>query len=333
MRILVTGGLGFIGSNFVKYQLKKHSAVRITNLDRLSYGSNPENIDPTSLGKRYLFVKGDIRNSDILTQLLTDTDAIVNFAAESHVDRSISNAVPFLESNVLGVCAILEAMRKKDSDATLLHVGTDEEFGDIATGSFTEKSPLNPSSPYAASKAAGAMFVLSFARTYGLRTIVTRCTNNFGPNQFPEKLIPKTIIRASLGMRIPIYGSGKNVRDWIFVEDHCDAIDLALRKGVPRETYNISSGSELTNNDLVERILEIMHKPRRLIKRVEDRPGHDLRYSLDSTKIRESLGWKPRHTFDTALRDTVGWYEHNRQWWQKMADSRALDPTPWKLRW
>lgn len=333
MKVLVTGGLGFIGSNFIRYILDKYSDVEVINVDALKYGSNPNNLRDIENDERYSFVKGDISDYELMSKLVRDADIIVNYAAESHVDRSISNPYPFLQSNVIGVFTILEAIRKNNPDAKLVHVSTDEVYGDIIKGSFKEEDRLKPSSPYSASKAAADMFVLAYVRTYGLYAMITRCTNNYGPYQFPEKLIPKTIIRASMNLKVPIYGTGKNIRDWIYVLDHCEAIDLVMREGEKGEIYNISSGEERTNLEVVTEILKIMSKDEDLIEFVEDRPGHDIRYSLDSSKIREELGWKPKHSFKDGIRKTVEWYLENEWWWRPLADERILHPTPWKLEW
>ena len=333
MKVLITGGLGFIGSNFVRYLLDKYSDVEIINVDAMKYGSNPNNLREVESDGRYSFVKGDISNYELMSKLVRDVDIVVNYAAESHVDRSISNPYSFLQSNVIGVFTILEALRKENPDAKLVHVSTDEVYGDIIKGSFKEDHRLKPSSPYSASKASADMFVLAYVRTYGSHAMITRCTNNYGPCQFPEKLIPKTIIRASMNLKVPIYGTGKNVRDWIYVLDHCEAIDLVMREGEKGEIYNISSGEEKTNLEVVKTILDLMGKDDSLIEFVEDRPGHDLRYSLDSTKIREELGWKPKHSFEEGMRETVKWYLKNEWWWKPLADERTLHPTPWKLRW
>ncbi|HJH25410.1 MAG TPA: dTDP-glucose 4,6-dehydratase [Methanophagales archaeon] len=255
----------------------------------------------------------------------------VFFAVETHVDRSISNPYAFIESNVIGTYTILEAVRKVNPEARLVHVSTDEAYGDIEKGSFKEDDLLKPSSPYSASKASADMLVLAYVRTYGLNAVITRCTNNYGPYQFPEKLIPKAIIRAKRDMKIPIYGTGENVRDWIFVNDHCEAINLVLEKGEAGEIYNISSGEEKTNLEVVSEILRIMDKPD-LIEFVEDRPGHDIRYSLDPPKIRE-LGWKPVHNFNEGLKETVEWYLSDEWWWKPLADEKILHKTPWKLEW
>jgi len=333
MKILVTGGLGFIGSNFIRYLLNTYEDVKVINVDKMSYGSNPNNLKDIENDPRYKFVKGDIRDANLMEKLIRDIDVIVNMAAESHVDRSIADPWPFFRSNTEGVLVILEALRKVNRDARLVQVGTDESYGDILNGSFKENDRLKPSSPYAASKASADLFCLAYHRTYDLDVVVTRCTNNFGPYQFPEKLIPKTIIRVSLNMKIPIYGTGKNVRDWLFVLDHCKALDIVMRKGKSGEVYNISAGNELENIALVKKILGIMGKDESLIEFVEDRPGHDLRYSLDSSKIRNELCWKPEYNFDEALRYTVDWYLNNEWWWKPLADERILHPTPWKLKW
>ena len=324
MKILVTGGLGFIGSNFVRYMSDK---TEIIVVDALKYGSNENNLKDLD----YKLVKGDICDYELMAELVKDADAIVNFAAETHVDRSISNPYAFVESNVIGVFTILEAMRKVNSTAKLVHVSTDEVYGDIEKGSFREDDMLRPSSPYSASKASADMFVLAYVRTYGLNAVITRCTNNYGAYQFPEKLIPKAIVRAQMDMKIPIYGTGKNVRDWIYVKDHCEAINLVLEKGERGGIYNISSGEEKTNLEVVSEILRIMDKPD-LIEFVEDRPGHDIRYSLDSSKARE-LGWKPKHSFKEGLKETVVWNLENEWWWKPLADEKVLHPTPWRLKW
>ena len=329
MRILITGGLGFIGSNFVRYMVEEvgMDVTEIVVVDALKYGSNENNLKDLD----YKFVRGDICDYDLMAELVKGADAIVNFAAETHVDRSISNPYTFIESNVIGTYAMLEAIRKVNSEAKLVHVSTDEVYGDIEEESFKEEDMLRPSSPYSASKASADMFVLAYVRTYGLNAVITRCTNNYGCYQFPEKLIPKAIIRAKMNKKIPIYGTGKNIRDWIYVKDHCEAIDLVLNKGKKGEIYNISSGEEKSNLEVVNKILEIMGK-RDLIEFVEDRPGHDIRYSLDSSMIRK-LGWKPKHGFNEGLKETIEWYSKNEWWWKPLADEKVLHPTPWKLRW
>jgi len=278
-------------------------------------------------------VKGDLLDYDIVSRLVKDVDAVVNLAAETHVDRSIANPRTFLESNTIGTFNLLEAARINNPKLRIVHVSTDEVYSDILVGSYRENDRLKPSSPYAASKAAADMFCLAYHKTYGLNVTITRCTNNFGPYQFPEKLIPKTIIRASMGMKVPIYGSGKSVRDWIYVIDYCEALELVLEKGKTGEIYNISAGNEVDNLTLVKKILRLMGKDEDLIEFVEDRPGHDTRYSLDSSKIRKELNWRPRHSFEEALKETVNWYLANESWWRPLIDEKILHPTPWKLKW
>ncbi len=334
MKLLVTGGLGFIGSNFVKFVLGSRGDLEVINIDNLSYGSNPENLKNLGGGAKYRFIEGDISDSELVDKIVADVDVIVNIAAETHVDRSIATPDPFFKSNTLGTYTLLESVRKHSKrDPGFVQVGTDEVYGDLLEDSFSENDVLKPSSPYAASKAAADMFVMAYHRTYGLHTVVTRCTNNFGPYQFPEKLIPKTIIRSILNLKVPLYGTGRQVRDWIYVTDHCHAIDLVIDKGVPGTVYNIAGGNELENVKLVETILEILGKPNTVIEHVEDRPGHDRRYSLDAARLTKELGWKPRHEFREGLRATVDWYLKNEQWWKPIADDRTLSPTPWKLKW
>jgi dTDP-glucose 4,6-dehydratase len=334
MKLIVTGGMGFIGSNFIRYLLNKNdNNIQIINLDALMYGSNLHNLKDIEDNERYSFVNGDISDYDLMHGLIQKADGIINFAAETHVDRSISTPEAFLHSNVIGVFTILEAIRKANPSIRLVQISTDEVYGDIMQGSFKESDALRPSSPYSASKAASDVFVLGYARTYGLNASITRCTNNYGPYQFPEKLIPKTIIRASMGLKIPIYGSGKNVRDWIHVEDHCRAIEAVLNLGRQDEIYNVSSGEEKTNLEVAKTILGSLGKDEAALEFVEDRPGHDLRYSLDSSKLQLELGWKPLHSFQQGIEETVGWYSKNEEWWQGLADSRVLNATPWKLAW
>lgn len=332
MKILVTGGLGFIGSNFIRHILSQYPHAEVINVDKIGLGANPENLREIENAKNYQFVRGDISNPHLTNKLVKDADAIINFAAETHVDRSIAEPYQFVKSNILGTFTILESTRRFNDSAKYIQISTDEIHGDLLEGSFNELDWLNPSNPYSASKASADMLCLAYHRTYGLNLNITRCTNNFGPYQFPEKLIPKTVIRALTNPPIPIYGTGRNVRDWIFVLDHCEAISLVLSKGKPGEIYNISSGNEVPNIEIGKKILKILCKPEDLIIFVEDRPGHDLRYSLDSSKIRSELGWKPRHTFTSALRETVKWYVENDWWWKPLATEEVLHPTPWKIR-
>ncbi|MBC7091097.1 MAG: dTDP-glucose 4,6-dehydratase [Nitrososphaeria archaeon] len=333
MHILVTGGCGFIGSNFIKYMLKKYDDIRIINVDNLSYGSNINNLREIEDDRRYRFVKGSITDTRLMNNIVREVDAIVNFAAESHVDRSIVDPQPFFKSNVEGVLVILEAIRNSGKNIRFHHISTDEVYGDVLDGSFIEDDRLKPSSPYAASKACADLLCLAYYRTYGINVTISRCTNNFGPYQFPEKLIPKTVIRAMLNLKVPVYGTGKNVRDWIYVLDHCEAVDRILFNGRAGEVYNVSGGNELANINVVEKILDLLNKPRNLIEFVEDRPGHDIRYSLNSNKIFRELGWKPKHRFEDALKGTIEWYVENEWWWKPLADERILHPTPWKLKW
>lgn len=330
LKLLVTGGLGFIGSTFVKHILAEHEDVKVTNLDKLVMGSNPANLRDVEHNERYQFVRGDIADKKLAERLVAKADVLVNIAAETHVDRSIADSSAFVHSNFLGAVTIFEAA--KNYNVRALQISTDEVYGSIIKGSFGEEDRLWPSSPYSASKAAADLYALALNRTYGLNVVVVRCTNNFGPYQFPEKLIPKTIIRALLGLSVPVYGKGQNIRDWIYVHDFCEAIDLLLMKGKSGQIYNVSTGNELTNIDIVKKILRIMGKDENSITSVEDRPGHDLRYSLDSSKLRKELGWKPKHDFEKSIRTTVDWYVENESWWRPLATPQVLDATPWKLK-
>jgi len=330
MRLLITGGMGFIGSNLTRYMLATYNDVEVVNLDRLSIGSNRSNLRDVEDNRRYRLVKGDLCDKMLIEDLVEDAEAVINVAAETHVDRSIADPWPFLHSNTLGTFTLIEAARKRD--VRIVHVSTDELYGEALEGSFKEDARLQPSNPYSASKASADLFILAYHRTYGLKASITRCVNNFGPYQFPEKFIPKTIIRALLNLPIPVYGTGKNVRDWIYVHDHCEALDTVLRRGQAGEVYNISAGNELQNIEVVEAILKLVSKPSSLVSFVEDRPGHDRRYSLDSSKITENLGWKPRHRFQEALQQTVEWYLNNEWWWRPIATEDVLTVTPWKPR-
>lgn len=313
--------------------LSKYNDIRIINVDNLSYGSNIKNLKEIEDDRRYEFVKGSINDKRLMDSMVKEVDAIVNFAAESHVDRSIVDPQSFFKSNVEGVLAVLEAIRGSGKNIRFIQISSDEVYGDVLEGSFREDDRLKPSSPYAASKACADLLCLAYYRTYGINVSITRCTNNFGPYQFPEKLIPKTVIRAMLNLKVPVYGTGKNVRDWIYVLDHCEAVDRVLFNGRAGEIYNVSGGNELANIHVVEKILDLLNKPRNLIEFVEDRPGHDIRYSLNSNKIFRELGWKPKHRFEDALKSTIEWYVENEWWWKPLADERILHPTPWKLKW
>lgn len=332
MKVLVCGGAGFIGSAFIRNHLQNNPDDKLTNLDSLTIGSNIKNLDEIKNNPNYTFVKDDITNQSTIDKLTKDSDIIVNFAAETHVDRSISNPKPFIETNVLGTYSLLEAVRKYDR--LFVHVSTDEIYGDAKDKeSFTEDANLNPSNPYSATKASADLLVGAYHRTYGIKCITTRCTNNFGPCQFPEKLVPKTIIRASKNLKIPLYDGGYQVRSWIYVLDHVQAIESLIEKGKSGEVYNITSWNEITNKTIVEKILKIMGKPLDIVEKVGDRPGHDKRYSIDYSKIQKTTGWKPRYEFDQALQETVSWYQNNPQWWQPLANEKTLHPQPWTVNW
>ena len=331
MKVLVTGGLGFIGSNFCRYLLTTHTDYELINIDKMGIGSNPASLREFEDDERYQFIKGDICNPQLLNKTITKVDAVVNIAAETHVDRSIADPYTFLQNNTVGTYTVLEAMRRHNQHAKIVQVSTDEVYGSAAYGSFTEKDTLKPSNPYSASKAAADMFVLSYHETFGMNTCITRCTNNFGPYQMPEKLIPKTIIRSLRNLSVPIYGKGTNIRDWIYVQDHCTAVEAVLQKGVAGEVYNVSAGNEITNIDVVKNILYKLDKPQDLITFVEDRPGHDIRYSLDSTKLRTQLAWTPKFSFQEGLESTLQWFVENEKWWTPYATEAILHATPWKL--
>jgi dTDP-glucose 4,6-dehydratase len=329
MNILVTGGLGFIGSNFILYLIQNYPEIKIINIDAEVLGSNKKNLSHLK-NKNYKYFKGNITDKKLLKKLIPRVDSVINFAAESHVDRSISNSEPFLKSNILGVYSILDTIRKNSKKTKFLQISTDEVFGSKSSGSAQEGDTFHPSNPYSASKASAELIIESYVKTYDLDIMITRCTNNFGPQQFPEKLIPKTLIRSINNLKIPIYGTGKNIRDWLYVEDHCDAISKVLLNGKSGESYNISGNNLFSNIQLVKKILKNLDKNDELIDYVIDRPGHDLRYSLDSSKIRHKLGWKPKQKFDKSLSETVNWYLENKAWWKNLATKQMLSPTPWK---
>ena len=327
MKLLVTGGLGFIGSNFILKLLNETNEFDVINVDAELYGANQKNLDSIKNHKKYEFVKGNITNKRLMEELISKCDAVVNFAAESFVDRSISNADPFLVSNIRGAFTILDIITKQKK--RMIQISTDEVFGSLSTGTADEQTKFNPSSPYAATKAAAELLINSFSVTYNPDVVITRCTNNYGPRQFPEKLIPKTIILAKQGKNIPIYGNGKNLRDWIFVEEHCDAVYETLMNGKSGQTYNISANNEINNLEIVNKILEIMGKSSDLIEFVEDRPGHDQRYSLDSSKIKNEFGWSTKINFEEGLRKTIEWYEQNFSYYESISNE-ILKSTPWK---
>ncbi len=327
MRVLVTGGAGFIGSNFVRRSLEGKypglESAELVVLDSLSYSGNPANLDPVADSPRFTFVLGDIRDADVLDDVLPGTDAIVHFAAESHVDRSVRDARPFVETNVLGTESLLSGARRHGV-GRIVHVSTDEVYGSIPSGSWSEDHLLEPNSPYAASKAGSDMIARSYVRTYGMNISITRCSNNYGPYQFPEKVIPLFITRLISDGRVPLYGSGENVRDWLHVDDHTRAIALVLAGGKAGEIYNIGGGLELSNRELTERLLAATGRDWSSVDQVDDRLGHDLRYSVDTTKIRRELGFAPEVDFDRGLAEVVEWYREHASWWQPLLDRSAL---------
>ncbi len=320
MKLLVTGGAGFIGSNFVRYMVNKYPEYTIYNLDLLTYAGNLENLKDIEDKPNYKFVKGDIADRTFVQELFEKEqfDYVLNFAAESHVDRSITNPEIFVQTNIQGTLALLDAA-KAIGVKKYLQVSTDEVYGTLGeTGYFTEETPLAPNSPYSASKTGADLLVRAYHETYGLPVNITRCSNNYGPYHFPEKLIPLMIINALHDKELPIYGDGLNVRDWLHVEDHCQAIDLVLHKGRDGEVYNVGGNNERTNIDIVKTILKQLDKPESLIKFVKDRPGHDRRYAIDATKLRTELGWEPKYTFETGIKQTIEWYLNNQEWWQNI---------------
>jgi dTDP-glucose 4,6-dehydratase len=326
MRLLVTGGAGFIGSNFVRRAMQKSlSGIdSITVLDALTYAGIIENLDPVTSQCDLLFVEGNICDGGLVASLLAEVDAVVNFAAESHVDRSINSATEFIETNVAGVQVLLDAIKTSGRKIRFLQVSTDEVYGSIESGSWDEKSPLLPNSPYSASKAGGELLARAYHRTHGMDVVITRCSNNYGPYHFPEKLIPLFITNLLEGKKVPVYGNGRNVRDWLHVDDHCRGIHAALMNGKSGEVYNIGGGRELTNLEITHLILEAMGADESSIEYVEDRKGHDLRYSVDWTKINRELGYEPQVKFEDGLRETIEWYRNNRAWWAPLKQRAGL---------
>nr|WP_295972272.1 dTDP-glucose 4,6-dehydratase [uncultured Bacillus sp.] len=320
MKLLITGGAGFIGSNFVRYMVNKYPEYQIVNLDLLTYAGNLENLKEIENKPNYKFVRGDIADRPFVQDLFEKEkfDYVLNFAAESHVDRSITNPEIFVQTNIQGTLALLDAA-KTIGVKKYLQVSTDEVYGTLgATGFFTEETPLAPNSPYSASKTGADLLVRAYHETYGLPINITRCSNNYGPYHFPEKLIPLMIINALHDKDLPVYGDGLNIRDWLHVEDHCQAIDLVLHNGRSGEVYNVGGNNERTNIDIVKTILAQLGKPDSLIKFVKDRPGHDRRYAIDATKLRTELGWKPKYTFETGIKQTIEWYLNHQEWWQNI---------------
>ena len=332
MKILVCGGSGFIGSTFIQNYLKSHPEFNITNIDNLSIGSNQDNLKEIKNNSNYHFIQNNITNESVISNFVKDSDIVVNFAAESHVDRSISDPKPFVETNIFGTYSLLEAIRKynfKKKKIKLIHISTDEVYGDVLKGRSKEEDPYEPSSPYAASKASSDHLVSSYIRTFDLPAIVTNCSNNYGPRQHPEKLIPKIIYNILNNKPLPVYGNGKNIRDWIHVEDHCNAIIDVLHNGKSGESYNISANNEIDNLTIVRKILSIMDRSEDLIEFVEDRPGHDFRYSMSSKKIANELKWKITTNFEKGLEKTIEWYLGNPEILNNISQT-VLNPTPWK---
>jgi dTDP-glucose 4,6-dehydratase len=321
-KLLVTGGAGFIGSNFIRYMLNKHDDVTITNLDKLTYAGNPDNLKDFEKDDRYRFSRGDICDASVVDSVAKNADVIINFAAESHVDRSIGSPDDFIKTDIFGCFILLEAARKYGVER-FVQISTDEVYGSIENGLFKETDPLMPSSPYSASKAGADRLVYSYHVTYNLPVVIPRSSNNFGPYQYPEKLISLFVTNALDDQHLPIYGDGKNIRDWLYVLDNCEAIDLIMEKGKDGEAYNVGAGNEKTNLEITELILRNTRKPKDLMTFIEDRKGHDRRYALDTNKI-QKLGWKPRHEFKQALAETVEWYRDNRWWWEKLKSGEYL---------
>lgn len=320
MNLLVTGGAGFIGSNFILYMMRRYPDYRIVNVDALTYAGNPENLKAVERHPNYRFVHADVADRRRMEELFREEriDVVVNFAAESHVDRSIMEPDVFVRTNVLGTQVLLDAA-KKYSVRKFVQISTDEVYGSLGeTGLFTEETPLAPNSPYSASKAGADLLVRAYHHTFGLPINITRCSNNYGPYQFPEKLIPLMIVNALEDQPLPVYGDGLHVRDWLYVEDHCEAIDLVVHRGKDGEVYNIGGNNERTNLEVVRTVLATLGKPESLIRFVPDRPGHDRRYGIDASKIRRKLGWVPRHSFEQGMEATIRWYVDNREWWQRI---------------
>lgn len=323
MNVLITGGAGFIGSNYVRYVLRNHPDYRVTVLDKLTYAGNLDNLRDVETDPRFRFVKGDICDASLVEQVTAGMDAVVNFAAETHVDRSLMEPGSFINTDVYGAYVLAEAGRKLGTKR-IIQISTDEVYGSVENGSSKETDILRPSSPYSASKAGGEMMMMAYHTTYGLPVIITRGSNNFGPYQYPEKVIPLFVTNAIEDKQLPLYGDGLNIRDWIYVLDHCEAIDLVLHEGRPGEVYNVGGGNERTNIEITEMILRLLGKPRDLIRYVTDRPGHDRRYSLDCSKLAR-LGWRPRHSFEQAMEETVRWYVENEWWWRKIKSGEYME--------
>ncbi|MDI6644801.1 MAG: dTDP-glucose 4,6-dehydratase [Methanobacteriaceae archaeon] len=324
-KVIITGGAGFIGSNFVRYMLNNYSNYKIINLDALTYCGNLENLRGVENNPNYTFIKGDIKDKDLVNEIVKNSDYIINFAAESHVDRSIKDPEIFIKTNILGTQNLLENSRRYGIDK-FIQVSTDEVYGSLGEkGYFSEDTPLAPNSPYSASKAGADLMVRAYHKTYKLPINITRCSNNYGPYQFPEKLIPLMISNALENRELPVYGDGMNIRDWLHVYDHCTAIDLVMHHGQIGEIYNIGGNNEKTNIEIVKLILDHLGKEESLIKYIKDRPGHDRRYAIDSTKIRKELGWIPKYNFETGIKETIKWYLDNKEWLKKVKSGEYIN--------
>jgi len=323
MNILVTGGAGFIGSNFIRFFLGKYPDDSIVNLDKLTYAGNLDNLSDLPQGPRHRFVRGDITDTVLVDRLSEGCEAIIHFAAETHVDRSIVDSGDFIQTNINGTHVLLEASRKH-RHSRFLHISTDEVYGSRSEGEFSEDAPLRPSSPYSASKASSDLLVSSYHKTYGMPALITRCSNNYGPYQFPEKLIPLMITHALEDKALPVYGDGLYVRDWLYVLDHCGAIDRVFQHGKPGEIYNIGSKSGQTNLEIIHFILKELDKPTSLVRHVKDRPAHDRRYAVNPDKIRIELGWEPSYLLESALKETIDWYCQNEDWWRRIKSGEYL---------
>ncbi len=323
MKYFVTGGAGFIGSNFIKFLLKTDKSIKIVNYDKLTYAGNLDNLTEIENDPRYSFIKGDIVDAPLVDKSMSGSDIVVNFAAETHVDRSIGDPADFIKTDVEGAYVLLESA-KKHHVKKFIQISTDEVYGSIEKGSFNEESPLNPTNPYSASKSGADRLAFSYWATYKLPVIITRASNNYGANQYPEKIIPLFVTNALEGKELPLYGDGMNIRDWLYVEDHCRALLFLIDKGKHGEVYNIGGGNEITNRELTEQILSILDKPVSLIKKVQDRMGHDKRYSLNCGKLL-NLGWKQKTNFHQGIEETIGWYVKNQDWWKKIKTGQYLE--------
>jgi dTDP-glucose 4,6-dehydratase len=325
MKLLITGGLGFIGSNFIRHIMNKYPEYKVVNLDKMTYAGNPENLRDIEKDPHYKFVRGCITDENLVNELVSGEkpDAIIHFAAESHVDRSIHGSLDFVQTNVMGTRVLLDAAKNYEIER-FIYISTDEVYGDIEVGNFKEDDPFKPNSPYSASKAAGDLFTRAYFKTFRLPVVITRSSNNYGPYQYPEKLMPLFITNLLEGRKVPLYGDGLNVRDWLYVLDNCAGIDMILHRGKDGEAYNIGGDNERTNREITEIILKELDKDESWIEYVKDRPGHDRRYALDSTKIKK-LGWEPKYDFETAIREKVDWYKNNIDWWQKIKSGEYLE--------